>query len=93
MSEWRFLTTTFERGPLMRRVEGELKEFPLVIGKVRVWEHDWGPTLETIEVIDPRGNHRFASVYEIQAEDGSTARFAATEFSNGVYGFFVPASN
>lgn len=90
MTEWRFFASTFDSGPWMRPVDGKLEEFPMTIGAIRVWEHSWGPSLGRVEVTDPRHHRRFqANVYEIRA-DGAVARFAATEFSNGVWGFFVP---
>jgi len=94
MIDWRFLASTFDGGPWMRPVEGKLKEFPLMIGVVHVWEQKWGPLLGTVEVTDPRHHRRFqARIYEIRGKDSSVARFAAAEFSNGVWGFHVPGSS
>ena len=93
MAEWRFVASTFERGPWMRRVADKLQAFPLVLGKIAVWEHEWGHVLGTVEVTDPRYHqpHR-AAIYEIQDRD-VTLRFAAAEFSNGVWGFYLPGSD
>ena len=90
MTEWRFYAATGERGPAMRCVDGKLEPFPLVIGTARVWEQAWGPTLGTVKVTDPHYHrpHR-AGIHEIRGDDGSTVRFAVTEFSNGIYGFYT----
>src|SRR5262249_13387333 len=70
MIDWRFLASTFDGGPWMRPVEGKLKEFPLMIGVVHVWEQKWGPVLGTVEVTDPRHHRRFqARIYEIRGKD------------------------
>jgi hypothetical protein len=94
MTEWRFFASTFEGGPWMRRVEGELKAFPFEIGTIPIWGRKWGPSLGTVDVTDPRYHQHFkANIYEIREEGGGLARFAATEFSNGVWGFYLPVDN
>jgi len=91
MTEWRFYASTGDGGPWMRPVDGKLQAFPLTIGTVPVWERHWGPVLGAVDVTDPHyGQPHRASIYEIKGENGSTARFAATEFSNGVWGFYIP---
>ena len=45
---------------------------------------------ETAQVVDPQyGRERRFSVYEIVVS-GRTVRFAAGEFSNGIWGFYLP---
>jgi hypothetical protein len=65
----------------------------LQIGGLSVWDHKWLNTPgEMVIAKDPRYGqiHRFP-VYQIQA--GSTrTQFAAGEFSNGIWGFYVPMS-
>ena len=92
MTEWRFLDATFDGGPVWRPADdGKLKAFPLAIGTIELWKQKWGPVLETIEVIEPRYQRPVrAYVYKVQGPDGSTAHFAATEVSYGVWLFFVP---
>lgn len=54
---------------------------------------DWRPLRKWIVVSHPAyptQRHR-ADAYEITAPDGRVVTFAATELSNGVWGFFVPA--
>lgn len=55
---------------------------------INVWDYQWVPTKSSIIVKDPRykQDHKM-QIYEIKA-DHSVARFAAGEFSNGVWGFY-----
>ena len=58
---------------------------------LNVWAHDWQREKEEpkAEVRDPLYNQKFSfSVYHIEAE-GQKIRFAAGEFSNCTWGFYV----
>jgi hypothetical protein len=69
-------------------VEGQRTE----VGGVNPWETEWVATGGRITVAHPQypWQQHVMSVYEVK---GSVPRirFAAGEFSNGVWGFFVPA--
>lgn len=56
------------------------------------WQVEWAPTGERIIVAHPQysAQRHVMSVYEVAGSDPA-ARFAAGEFSNGVWGFYVPA--
>jgi hypothetical protein len=57
------------------------------------WKHEWNSCSEDAVVVAhpsyPSQRHEM-SVYKLAAP-GESIRFAAGEFSNGVWGFFVPA--
>ena len=69
-------------------VEGQ----PTEVAGVNPWEAEWAATGDRITVAHPQypSQRHVMSVYEVK---GSVPRirFAAGEFSNGVWGFFVPA--
>ena len=57
---------------------------------VDVFAHEWTDTRKCIRVHDPLyGQPYTMNVYEITV-DGSVHRFAAGEFSNNVWGFWLP---
>lgn len=65
---------------------------PFVMGKVGVWKHPWRRSDEPLVAVrDPFlcGQAFLFSVHVIEAGSG-VVRFAAGEFSNGVWGFYVP---
>lgn len=65
-------------------VDGEAFE----LNGMNIWEYDWQKTGETIHVKDPLyGNHYLFPVFEIRDQQRS-ARFAAGEFSNNVWGIY-----
>ena len=56
---------------------------------VNIFDYDWRRTGETASVVDPHyGQPRRFHVYEVEI-NGQLLRFAAGEFSNGVWGFFL----
>ena len=65
----------------------------LEISGIRVWEHKWVCRVgERADVKDPRYGQSYSfHVYEIVASDRQIV-FAAGEFSNSVYGFYIPAA-
>ncbi len=67
-------------------------ERTFVINGINVFSHHWKNIREEIaEVYDPLyGQKHTFSVYTI-TEGERTIKFAAGEFSNGVWGFYVPA--
>ena len=59
------------------------------IGGVNVWEHEWQSSGEKVDVTDPLYRQHFSlDIWSIQA-GRKTIRFAAGEFSNGVWGFYT----
>lgn len=56
------------------------------------WQVGWASTGERITVAHPQypAQRHVTSVYEVAGSDPAV-RFAAGEFSNGVWGFCVPA--
>jgi len=66
-------------------------EATFVIGGLNVWQLEWQEVEgQRAEVVDPcYGKRHLFPVYT--ATDGErAAEFAAREFSNGVWGFYVP---
>ncbi len=64
----------------------------IFVDQVNPWKHKWIATKESpIEVSDPLypNQKHFMSVYLINV-NGYTIKFAAGEFLNGVWGFYVP---
>lgn len=61
-----------------------------LIEGVDVWATPWEqPTREIAEVRDPLYNQSFRfDVYQV-TQGGTTVEFAAGEFSNGIWGFYV----
>ena len=60
-----------------------------VLFGVDLFQREWNYTGETVTVTDPLyGQEHDADVYTIEVR-GKAKRFAATEFSNGVWGFYV----
>ncbi len=71
-------------------LEGEDKK----IKDVEIWEQEWEPMEGEVALVkDPNygQTHRF-SVYRIQ-KDEKVVEFAAGEFSNGVWGFYLRNKN
>ena len=59
------------------------------IGGLDVWKHKWRDTKEWAHVQDPRYHQDFTfHVYEIGSSDAAVT-FAAGEFSNCMWGFYV----
>jgi len=61
------------------------------IDGVEVWKHRWVTApVGRAEVVDPHYGQTFRfEVYDIEW-GASRVRFAAGEFSNGIWGFYVP---
>jgi hypothetical protein len=80
---WEFVSIGFEDDPV--DLGGGVNPWP--------WGPRWVPTGVRIVVAHPSyPQQRHAmDVYELDA-GGRTVTFAAGEFSNGVWGFYVPAS-
>ena len=78
---WRFVSISFE---------GQ----PTDVGGVNPWDVEWTPTDGRITVAHPEypAERHTMFTYEVT---GSNPRivFAAGEFSNGVWGFYVPVSS
>ncbi len=59
------------------------------IDQVDVWQHEWKDTKERAQVKDPHYHQNFTfHVYEIGSAE-SVVTFAAGEFSNCIWGFYV----
>ena len=67
----------------------------LKLGGLEVWKHNWRSTGEPhLNLPHPsyrNQTHRF-HIYEIE-DAGYSVHFAASELSNGVWGFYVPEMN
>ena len=62
------------------------------IGGLEVWQHEWLDTGERARVTDPQYHRGFTfEVYEIKSA-GQIVTFAAGEFSNCMWGFYVRKS-
>lgn len=62
----------------------------LLIDGLNIWEHQWKDLKRSISVKDPiYGEDHTMSVYEISKE-AMTIIFAAGEFSNMVWGIYLP---
>lgn len=56
---------------------------------VNIFDYQWESTGEHIKVKDPSyQQYHMMSVYRVNIE-GSTHTFGASEFSNGVFGFYL----
>ena len=64
----------------------------LTIGDVDVWKNKWRPVnMEPLQLPHPsypKQTHSY-SVYDI-GDSAAPVRFAASELSNGVWGFYIP---
>ena len=59
------------------------------INGLNIWDYDWKNTGETISIKDPLYNQPYTlNVYEIKNNE-RTARFAAGEFSNLIWGIYL----
>lgn len=73
-----------------------LEGAPLTIGGINPWLHinEWRRVQQDYIVV-PHPSYRHerhrAWVYDVTSS-GKTTRFAATELSNGVWGFYMPRS-
>lgn len=64
-----------------------------LIHGLNMWDHTWHPTGETAHVKDPLWNGEFTfPVYQIRTET-QTITFATGEFSNTIWGIFVPTQD
>jgi hypothetical protein len=62
------------------------------IAGLDIWKHEWKATKERAHVKDPRYHQEFTfHVYEIRSGD-KIVTFAAGEFSNCMWGFYVRKS-
>jgi hypothetical protein len=76
MQKWKYIGTCTELQPFE-------------IAGLNVWKFDWTRRGDRAYVNDPLYNQEFCfSVYEIRSGD-HLVTFAAGEFSNGVWGFFL----
>lgn len=83
-SQWIYVLASVEY--VLAPLESEKHE----IGGLKIWKHPWKRVEgENAHVIDPiyGAPHVFA-VYQMEGE-GKIVEFAAGEFSNGVWGFYV----
>lgn len=78
MKDWNYIGWSFDSDTF--EIEG-----------IDVWQHDWQRANgEVAEVTDPAYGQGFSFVvYQIE-HAGIRIRFAAGEFSNNVWGFYVP---
>jgi hypothetical protein len=63
----------------------------IAIDGISVWDVSWVPTGDRITVAHPQYPNQRHSMwtYRVDASE-SAVEFAAGEFSNGVWGFFIP---
>ena len=63
----------------------------VTIDGISVWDMRWIPTRTRITVEHPQWPNERHSMWTYRIDSsGRTVDFAAGEFSNGVWGFFVP---
>lgn len=81
MTDWRFV----HFGPENDELE---------LGGLPVWREEWRELPEPVSLSDPRDPslRQRLDVFEIGLA-GATVRFAAGEFSRGLWGFFIPADD
>lgn len=62
--------------------------YVILFGK-NIFDYRWNNTHKSVTVKDPLYNqdHRFG-IYEVEI-DGEIHKFAAGEFSNGIWGFYI----
>jgi hypothetical protein len=81
MAEWR----------LVGRIVADRE--PLLLGGLDPWQHAWSPVEAPAVIVPhpqyPAQRHKMW-IYEIASGD-VVVRFAAGEFSNGAWGFYLPA--
>jgi hypothetical protein len=66
---------------------------PFLINGQNMWQHTWHPTNETAQVNDPLWNGDFSfPIYQIKTEN-QIITFATGEFSNTIWGIFIPAED
>lgn len=70
-----------------------LEEKSVTVDGADLWKHEWRRRGESITVAHPSypAERHTMFVYEIDLP-GRHIKFAAGEFSNGVWGFFVPTA-
>jgi len=62
---------------------------PFFINGIGIWEHNWKDTDQTILILDPIYQRPYTMpIYEVV--EGRMIMFATTEFSNGMWGIYVP---
>jgi hypothetical protein len=67
-------------------VDGE----PFLIDGINIWEYEWKGTGHQISVLDPLyGQPYTVPIYELLIDE-QTITFATTEFSNCVWGIYLP---
>ena len=78
-NDWRFVTATAG------------SEDTLFLGGRAVWKEEWRPVGKDVRLPDPHYANQVhvLSIYENGPLD-DPVRFAAGEFSNGIFGFFEP---
>lgn len=65
------------------------QEHEIVLFGKYIFDYRWNNTHKSVTVKDPLYNqdHRFG-IYEVEI-DGEIHKFAAGEFSNGIWGFYI----
>jgi len=67
-------------------VDGE----PFLVSGINIWEYEWKDTGRGINILDPLyGQPYTLPIYEISTDE-QTITFATTEFSNCVWGIYLP---
>ncbi len=62
-----------------------------LIGDINVWTRTWHPVQgEKAEVLDPLYGQSFSFPVYILEDGSRRIRFAAGEFSNNIWGFYLP---
>lgn len=66
---------------------------PFFIDGLGIWEHEWRGTDQSVYILDSLYQQPYTlPIYEISIED-KTITFAITEFSNCVWGVYVPVAS
>ena len=78
-------------GAVWKFVGVNTDEREFLINGLNVYKFDWEPVAdEAAEVRDPLWSQRFTLQVWTVTDGERTVKFAAGEFSNGVFGFYVP---
>lgn len=90
-SDWRFPEPTDPVDEGWRLVSIDFEQRGAEVAGINLWDRAWTPTGQKITVAHPSYPEQRHHMWIYEAADTNPLIvFAAGEFSNGVWGFFVP---